>query len=155
MTFNNSGKLEIKDLIFVNNFMKITAEQYAKLLYEAFSSPDKKEQNSLIKGIAKLIKKSRKNSILGNIENRYLAIKKKKSGHLEGIVYSVKKMEIDQLKDLKKAISVKKDIPEKSIELENRVDPRLIGGFIVKFENEIFDGSLVSKIARVKKALIE
>jgi F-type H+-transporting ATPase subunit delta len=135
--------------------MRITNDQYAKLLYEVFSSSNEKEKNSLLTGIAESIKDNRKQASLNNIENRYQAIKKKKSGQLSGIVYTVKKIDQQQISDIRKAIASKKDISEKLIELENRVDSELLGGFVVKFENEVFDGSLKNRVGKIKQALIE
>jgi F-type H+-transporting ATPase subunit delta len=135
--------------------MRITNDQYAKLLYEVFSSSNEKEKNSLLTGIAESIKDNRKQASLNNIENRYQAIKKKKSGQLSGIVYTVKKIDQQQISDIRKAIASKKDISEKLIELENRVDSELLGGFVVKFENEVFDGSLKNRVGKIKQALVE
>lgn len=135
--------------------MRITNDQYAKLLYEAFSSSNEKEKEALLIGIAESIKENRKQASLNNIENRYQAIKKKKSGQLEGVVYSDEKMDKSQLESIKKAIAERKDISENLIELEDRVDSELLGGFVVKFENEIFDGSLKNRVDKIKQALIE
>ncbi len=134
--------------------MRITNDQYARLLYEAFSSSNEKEKNSLVAGIVKSIKDNRKQASLNNIENQYKVIKKKKSGELKGVVYTVKLVDQKQISSIKKVIASKKDIPEKSIELENRVDPGLMGGFIVRFDNEVFDGSLKNRFDKIKQALI-
>jgi ATP synthase F1 delta subunit len=133
--------------------MKITNEQYAKLLYEALKTSSENERKTLIKGVADLIKQNGDISKLSDIENRYRIIKQKESGQLEGVVYSANKLEEKELQEITKAVATKKDISEKLISLKNEINPDLKGGFIVRFENEILDGSLDSKINKVKQAL--
>jgi len=133
--------------------MKVTNEQYAKLLYEA-SKADESERKKLLKGVAGLIKENGDINKIGDIENRYLSLKKKYSGEMEGVVYSVRKLDENQLGKIKKAVAENKGISSKLIVLKNEIDPEMKGGFVVKFENEILDGSLDNKITRVKKALV-
>jgi F-type H+-transporting ATPase subunit delta len=135
--------------------MRLTIDQYAKLIHEADKTTDEKDKKTLIKGIAGIIKKNRDFKKFDKIEARYKTLKKKESGLLEGVVYTKIKLEKDQLAEIKKAVAKEKDISENSIKLENRVDLSLKGGFVVKLENEIFDGSLDGKIRRIKEALIK
>ena len=134
--------------------MKATSEQYAKLLYEAFKTSSESERKVLIKGIATLIKQNGATAKIADIEARYQIIKKRESGKLEGVVYSAWKLEEKELEEIRKAIAVKKDVSKKLVVLKNEIDDGMKGGFIVKFENEIFDGSLDNKIRKVKKALV-
>ncbi len=41
------------------------------------------------------------------------------------------------------------------IEFEEKIDPDIIGGFILKVEDEQFDASVKSELARVKKKLLQ
>jgi F-type H+-transporting ATPase subunit delta len=135
--------------------MKVTNDQYAKLLFEAHETSDDKERRALLKGIANLIKENGDQAKLGDIESRYYIIRKRESGQLEGTVYTAKKITGDVTDKIRKAIAKEKEISAKLIELKNEVDSEMKGGFIVKFDNEIYDGSLDNKIAKVKKALVE
>lgn len=134
--------------------MKVTNDQYAKLLFEAYKTSDEKERQALVKGVAKLIRENGDQGKLGDIENRYSVIKKKESGQLEGIVYTAKKIDSDKIEKIKKAIATEKGLSSKLIELKNEVDSGIKGGFVVKFDNEIYDGSLNNRIAKVKNALV-
>jgi F-type H+-transporting ATPase subunit delta len=133
--------------------MKITVDQYAKLLYEAEKTTDKKEKKALLKGVADLIKKNRDIRKMDKIENRFKILRKKESGLWEGEIVSRRKLEDKQVEAVKKAIAKEKDISEKSIELINTVDSELKGGLVIKLENEILDGSIDGKIRRIKEAL--
>jgi F-type H+-transporting ATPase subunit delta len=135
--------------------MKITVDQYAKLLYEAEKTTDEKEKKTLLKGVVDLIKRNRDSRKLDKIENRFRILRKKESGLWEGMVISKRKLEDKQLEQIKKAIAGNKDISEKSIDLINTVDSELKGGLLIKLENEIFDGSIDGKIRRIKEVLVK
>lgn len=134
--------------------MKVTNEQYAKLLYEVLKTSKESERKALIKGVADLIRQNGDIAKLNDIETRYQIIKKKNSGELEGVVYTTQKLNGKELTNIQNAIAIRKDIPNKLISLKNEINLDLKGGFIVKFENEIYDGSLDNKIRKVKEALM-
>ena len=43
----------------------------------------------------------------------------------------------------------------KKIELENKIDPTLIGGFKIILKNDIYDTSISSQIENIKKVILE
>ncbi len=133
--------------------MKLTSEQYAKLLYEASKTSNESEKKALIKGVAKLIKQNGAIAKLADIETRYQIIKKRNSGKLEGIVYTANKLDEKELSSIRREIASKKNISNKLISLKNEIDSEMKGGFVAKFENEILDGSLDNKIKKIKQAL--
>lgn len=135
--------------------MRITIDQYAKLLYETEKTTDEKEKKTLLKGVADLIKRNRDTRKLDKIENRFKILRKKESGLWEGEIVSKRKLEDKKIEAVKKAIAKEKDISEKSIELINTVNSELKGGLVIKLENEILDGSIDGKIRRVKEALVK
>ncbi len=69
----------------------------------------------------------------------------------EGIAYSAKKLSKDELNELEKALSSKLN---KEVELENRVEPSLLGGVRVFVAGKVFDGSLETKIETLRKELL-
>ncbi len=69
----------------------------------------------------------------------------------EGIVYSVNPLSQEQIKGLEKALSSKLDY---IIELENKIDTRLIGGIKIVIEDKVYDGSVRSKLNQMKESLI-
>ncbi|MCK5081149.1 MAG: F0F1 ATP synthase subunit delta [Candidatus Moranbacteria bacterium] len=134
--------------------MKVSSDQYAKLLYEASKTSKESEKKALLKGVADLIRQNGDVAKLNSIEMHYRIIEKKDLGQLEGLVYSAKRLDESQMGKIQRAVATQKNIANKLIVLKNEVDLEMKGGFIVKFENEILDGSLDSKIARVREALV-
>ena len=55
----------------------------------------------------------------------------------------------------KQFISLLENTLQSKIEMEEIIDPDMIGGFILKVEDEQFDASVKTSLARIKKKLIE
>jgi F-type H+-transporting ATPase subunit delta len=42
-------------------------------------------------------------------------------------------------------------VTDENIELETKVDPKLIGGFVLEFQNRLYDASVIHKLSLLKK----
>lgn len=72
---------------------------------------------------------------------------------MDAAVYSREKMSDDQMMKIKESIAKKKNIAPENVHLANQVDEDIKGGLLIRVENEIFDGTLKSKLERMKKAV--
>ncbi|MEJ6348292.1 ATP synthase F1 subunit delta [Holzapfeliella sp. He02] len=68
-----------------------------------------------------------------------------------GKVTSVVALDDDQKEKLAKAYAKKFGL--KTFEFENEIDPSLIGGVIVEAQGQVIDGSVQTKLKRVKQSL--
>ncbi|MGX4644901.1 MULTISPECIES: ATP synthase F1 subunit delta [Holzapfeliella] len=68
-----------------------------------------------------------------------------------GKVTSVVALDDEQKANLSKAYAKKFGL--KSFEFENEIDPSLIGGVIVEAQGQVIDGSVQTKLKRVKQSL--
>lgn len=55
----------------------------------------------------------------------------------------------------KKFLNLLEQVFDAKIELSSKINPDIIGGFILKVEDEQFDASLSSALSRIKKNLLE
>lgn len=60
------------------------------------------------------------------------------------------KLSSDELKEIIKKFKFLKDY-----QIENSIDPKIIGGFLIKYEEKIIDFSLLSQLKNFKKILYE
>ena len=65
-------------------------------------------------------------------------------------VRSAKNLNADEIKDLADTLSRKLG---KKVELDIRIDPMLLGGFVVKVGSEIWDASVAGKINKFRESL--
>lgn len=64
-------------------------------------------------------------------------------------------VELDQTRKDKIAASFAKVVGAKKVELETVVDPKIIGGVVLQSSSYVFDGSIKSKIANIKRLLLK
>ena len=86
-----------------------------------------------------------------DIVKAYKKMLDERNGFETGVVYSVKKLGKDTLANLEKEIG--KTLGE-SIKLENRIDPKLIGGIKVYVAGKLLDASYKSGIEKIRKSLL-
>ncbi len=70
----------------------------------------------------------------------------------EGIVYSATPLTKEEVKDIEKAIGERL---QKEVKLVNRVEPSILGGVRVFVDDKSFDGSLESKIEKMRSSLLK
>lgn len=70
----------------------------------------------------------------------------------EGIVYSARSLNEEQIKQLETALSEKKN---RNVELHNLIDERLISGIKVVIDNQVIDLSMKNRIESMKNELLK
>lgn len=88
---------------------------------------------------------------LAAIEEEYHALANPYLHIAEGIVYSAEPLSEKQMDNVVKAVSKK---IAASVELENRIDSRLIGGVKVYVDGRLFDYSVEGKIEMLRNKLL-
>ncbi|MCK5084438.1 MAG: F0F1 ATP synthase subunit delta [Candidatus Pacebacteria bacterium] len=128
--------------------MKITPKQYAISLYESTKKVDKLEIEKRIKKFVDILEKNNDLSLSDKIINEY----NKFNRNLRG----VSKIEIasnDKLNSetLNKIIQKFKN----QIEIKEKIDKSLIGGMVIKIDEDILiDGSVKRKLEDLKKNIL-
>ncbi|MFN3556715.1 MAG: ATP synthase F1 subunit delta [Bacteroidales bacterium] len=153
------------------------AFQDMKLVYEAFMQS--KDLKTVLK--SPIVRISRKLNIitaifeqkLHPVSMHYLTIitRKKRAALIEGIAYEYLKIHRESL-DIEKVTLVAagpveeaiyqqahaialKLTPKKNIEFHVIEDPRIIGGFVLRVGDLQYDASIKTKLAKIKKHLME
>ena len=95
-------------------------------------------------------KKRTKNTV--EILRQFISLENAERGVAEGYVYSARKLAKEDMIRIAEALTLNHG---RSLELTNRVDPRLISGFKVVIGNEVIDGSMKSRIESLKSELLK
>lgn len=85
-----------------------------------------------------------KNELKKYLEEKIFENKKR------ALIISSYKMEKSELKDVIEAIPALR-----LYEITNMVDPKILGGFIIKFDSKIIDFSILSQLNKFKKEIYE
>ncbi len=119
-----------------------------KLIEEVF----KPEVTRLTFDFLNLLLENKRESFLGAIIRNYLKAFRDQRG--------IKKADIIVASEIsestrKKFLDILEETFHSGIELEEIIRPSIIGGFILKVEDEQYDASIVSSLAKVKKRLLQ
>lgn len=133
--------------------MKISVKQYAKLL-NSLEGLNKKELLEAINRLVLVIKKNRDESKVDEIGQAFGELQGKRSGLIRAEVKSARELNKSQLGSIKKAIAIKNKVDIKNIELELKVDKDLRGGLLVNVQNEVIDGTVKSRLGRLREVVV-
>ena len=137
---------ENKDLY---NFLKsplIGREDKKNVMNNIFEDQLSKNMNNFLKIV---IDKDRI-SVIENIQESYKSLLNDKNNILEGTAITAVSLNEKEIKDLEKNLSTKYN---KNVTLTNVVDETILGGVLVKLGNEEIDGTIRTRLSRMKKQL--
>lgn len=128
--------------------MKITSKQYAVSLYESTNNLPEAELVERIKNFVNIIKKNNDFSLGREIVQQYYKYYRTKKNISKIEVISSRKLDLETLNNILKKFS-------KQVEIEEKIDQSLIGGIVIKIdENTLIDGSVKRKLEDLQKELI-
>ena len=130
------------------NAVKISAEEKKQMVNTLFSG---QIDPLLVHFLDLLIDEKRtKNTV--EILRQFISLENAERGVAEGYVYSARKLAKEDMIRIAEALTQSHG---QSLELTNRVDPRLISGFKVVIGNKVIDGSMKSRIESLKSELLK
>lgn len=109
--------------------------------------------DTAIQKIAKAIRDNRDVRKLNQIQQEFNRLYKEQYGIVDAEVVSALALSDEQLKKIKKTIAEKYNTKEPQVNIQNAVDMSIKGGVIIKIGNEIWDGSVKSKLEKLKAAI--
>ena len=137
---------ENKDLY---NFLKsplIGREDKKNVMKNIFENQLSDNMNNFLKIV---IDKDRMSAI-ENIKESYKNLLNDKNNILEGTVVTAVSLNEQEIKDLEKNLSIKYN---KNVTLNNVVDETILGRVLVKLGNEEIDGTVKTRLAKIKNQL--
>lgn len=141
-------KLTLNENVALLNLFKsefLSVEKRYQIVDKVF------KRNSLaIRNFLKILIKNHRLNSYEVIFSRFNSMCNEENHVLEGIVYSVDKLEDKKMHELEAALKVKNKV---DVELTNRIDPSLIGGIKVVIDNHIYDYSIQNELMNMKSQL--
>ncbi|MDB6097217.1 MAG: atpH [Francisellaceae bacterium] len=126
----------------------VSTNQVRELLYKLIKLP----LNDLMKNFIALIAKNKRVEILPQIFAVYESYKDNKLKKLKVEITSAYTLENEIQMNIKDKLGKEY---QAEIEVEWIVDPTIIGGFIIRLNNQVLDGSLKGKLATIQQSLTE
>jgi ATP synthase F1 delta subunit len=127
--------------------MRTTPKQYAISLYEASKNASKEEMDGLVTNFVRLLRWSNNLSLADKIINEYHKYYRTQKGIAKLRITSSEELDSKTVSGIVKHFS-------KQVELEEAIDPDLIGGIILEIDDDVrIDGSIRKKLETLHEAI--
>lgn len=133
--------------------MKITAKQYALSLFGSIDGKKEKDAGEIIKKFFQSLVRNNQTALLDKILKQFVDIWNKKRGIVEAEVTSAKELDKNTIKLLNDYMA---DLAKaKEIVLKQVVDKDILGGAVIRYEDQVLDGSLKTRIKDLKEQMVK
>ena len=124
---------------------KNTTKDYATALYDATYGLKGKDLREVIYNFVKLLAREQKLKQAERIIAEFAAYAKKQEGIQDIAIASARELDGRMINEIKKTFGDK-------VEAAHTVEENLLGGFVVKTADKIFDASLKMQLQRLKQS---
>ncbi len=108
--------------------------------------------STLVKNFLLLLVTKRRENILDDVLEQYQAVADLVGGRSRATVTTAIPITEDRRAGLKKTLE---DVTNRTVEVNTRVDPEILGGVVVKMGNKVIDGSVATRLKNLRKKLVE
>lgn len=126
---------------------RVDEAEKMKFIDEVFQSADR----AIINTLKVLIQRQRITNVTSILEH-FIALYNEENKIAVATVHSVRELSDTEKADFE--ASFKKLINKNKIQIENIVDPSLIGGMRIRVGNTIYDGSISNKLERIRSNIV-
>ncbi len=132
--------------------MKISDKQYAQALFLEMKDDGNRDPSFVFDRMVEILKKDNRLSRLERVLEHFIDLWKKDQSILELEIVSARPLE----KSLREKVEedLLKKTKTKEIKAEEKIDQNIIAGFVLKYNDKIFDASVSNKINTLKNNLI-
>lgn len=131
--------------------MKVTVKQYAQALFRELENRTPEETSKIIFNFLEVLKNDNCLSQIEKIISYFEVFWQKEHSVVQAEITSSRKLEIEPKEEIIKFL--KKISKSEKIEVSEKEDKNIIGGFILKYNDKIFDASIKNRINLFKNSL--
>ncbi len=132
--------------------MKASAKQYANALYQSTAEASKKELPEIIEQFIAALRKSNALNKIDDVLAEFSKLWNEGQGLAEVEVVTAQEIDTETKHDLE--AYAKEVTGAKKVELNHRVSPEIIAGFILRAGDQVFDASTATKLRQLKKEIV-
>ena len=131
--------------------MSYTAKQYATALYQAIHDAGPKDQEKILDNFLQVLQEHNQLALAPEIEAEFLNYDRESRGMKLAEVTSARPLSREQESKVVKELN---DYIGSDVELKKKLDEGLIGGVVIRIDDEIIDGSIKTQLNQLKDRLI-
>ena len=133
--------------------MKIKPKQYAVALYEAVKDAPKEKVRGILENFVEMLVKRNSLRLAPQIIDYFIKFANRAEGIADLKITSAEPMKGDSLEKIKKVAPGLLETKFKKINVTEKIDPGLMGGFVLEAEDTVFDASIKNKFQKLNKIL--
>lgn len=136
-----------KNLVTFLKHPRVSVDQKKQLVTDSFKGFSSELVNTL-----KLLIDRHREEIIPDMIAEYIKMMNDAKGIADADVYSVRELSEKELQRISETFAPK--VNKRSLNLNNIVDPTILGGIRLRVGNRIFDGSVSGKLRRMERELV-
>lgn len=128
--------------------MKISSQQYAQSLYDSVFGKSEKEVKAALKSFVAILGRNRELNKAEEIARAFNDIWNKEHGEVSATLISARELGPTARETVTSYL--KEKTKAKKISLTEELDSKLLGGFVLKYDSKVLDGSLKTSLEQLK-----
>jgi F-type H+-transporting ATPase subunit delta len=130
--------------------MKFTAKQYAQALYDSLEGTDPKDIDLVLNNFVEVLALNNDVRIFEQIEEEFHKLELAKDGKKLAEVTTAQPLSKDSERDIIKELN---KIVKGDVELKKKIDEKILGGVIIKVDDQLIDASVRGELGKLKNEL--
>lgn len=131
--------------------MKISVSQYARSLYDSVAGKSEKEIKAALKNFVEILGRNRELNKAEEIISVFNEIWSKDHGELNAELISARELGPTARESVTDYL--KEKTGAKKIILSENIDKKIIGGFVLRYDSKVVDGSLKTSLNELKNKI--
>ena len=132
--------------------MKFTAKQFAEALMDALSDTDPKHTDLILDNFVTVLADNNALRMYSEIANEFHKLELAKKGIKQAEITSAHELNSENEKQILHELN---KLAKGHYELNKKVDESLIGGVVIRLEDQVLDASVKNNLEQLKKDLSE
>lgn len=130
--------------------MKFSAKQYAHALHDSLQDTSPKDVDLVLNNFVDVLVANNDLKLFDEIETEFHKLELKKDGKMLAEVTTAKPLGRDQEKQI---IAELNKLVKSDVEIQKKVDDRIIGGVVIRLDDKMIDASVKNELQELKKEL--
>lgn len=131
--------------------MKFTPKHYATNLFNLVDGKKAEEVNVVLKSFVEVLAENNQIAKAKSIIEEFSKVWNREKGIIEAEIVSANELDEEMIEELKGYIA--KESGRKKVEVITKIDKDILGGVVIKYEDQILDGSLKTKLVELKERM--
>jgi F-type H+-transporting ATPase subunit delta len=128
--------------------MKFTSRDYAHALYESVTGVPDEDTGKVLDNFARILADMGDLEKLEEIEKEFRLLTDKKQGKMEAEITTARNIQLG-----KESMEILNKIANAQVKANPHTEEKIVGGVIVKMEDQLVDGSLKSELEKLNSLL--